>query len=124
MTKHDGTAPSALASTSSTQQKILLPGEEGRKPAAKLDYFPHNQYAFVWRNWSVVDKSRLAEVLQTNIKNVEQLIAFGDKLTVSGTSLENKAALFEYYRTDGAVLAMAGGYVVETGYDELVFRSV
>ena len=72
-TTPDGTTLSAILSADGSQQKIILPGEEGRKPAAKLDYFPHNQYAFVWRNWSVVDKSRLADVLQTNVQNVEQL---------------------------------------------------
>ena len=55
------------------QGKVLLPGEDGRKPALELDYFPHRQYAFVWRNWSVVDKSRLAEVLATSVENVEEL---------------------------------------------------
>lgn len=53
--------------------QIILPGEEGRKAAIELEYFPHRQYAFVWRNWSVVDKTLLAEVLQTTVKNVEQL---------------------------------------------------
>lgn len=55
------------------QGEVLLPGEDGRKPALELDYFPHRQYAFVWRNWSVVDKSRLAEVLATSVENVEEL---------------------------------------------------
>ena len=55
------------------QGQVALPGEEGRKAALELDYFPHRQYAFVWRNWSVVDKSRLAEVLSTSVENVEQL---------------------------------------------------
>lgn len=69
---------------------------------------------------SMTSKFALGESFASPIEDGEQLIAFGDKLTVSGTSLENKTALFEYYRTDGAVLAMAGGYVVETGYDELL----
>ena len=55
------------------QGEVALPGEQGRKPALEYDYFPHRQYAFVWRNWSVVDKSRLAEVLSTSVENVEQL---------------------------------------------------
>lgn len=63
----------SLCAQNQLAQNIVLPGEEGRKPAAVLDYFPHPQYAFVWRNWSVVDKSRLAEVLQTSVENVEQL---------------------------------------------------
>ena len=56
-----------------SQEQVALPGEEGRKAALELDYFPHRQYAFVWRNWSVVDKTRLAEVLSTSVENVEQL---------------------------------------------------
>ena len=56
-----------------SQEQVALPGEEGRKAALELDYFPHRQYAFVWRNWSVVDKTRLAEVLSTSVENVERL---------------------------------------------------
>ena len=51
----------------------LLPGEDGRKAAIELDHFPHREYAFVWRNWSVVDKHRLAEIMQTSVENVESL---------------------------------------------------
>lgn len=50
-----------------------LPGEEGRKPALDFSYFPHRQYTFVWRNWSVVDKIRLAEILGTSVENVDGL---------------------------------------------------
>lgn len=53
--------------------QILLPGEEGRKPPVSYDYFPHPQYTFVWRNWSVVEKDVLADVLQTTVGNVEAL---------------------------------------------------
>ena len=62
-----------LQAQTQAQPSIVLPGEEGRKAAITLDYFPHPQYAFVWRNWSVVDKNRIAEVLQTSVKNVESL---------------------------------------------------
>ena len=68
-------ADGSLALQQTAEPQIQLPGEAGRKPAVNLDYFPHRQYAFVWRNWSVVDKSRLAEVLQTSVKNVEELAA-------------------------------------------------
>lgn len=57
----------------SAQDVVPLPYEDGRKAALEFKYFPHRQYAFVWRNWSVVDKSRLAEVLSTSVENVEQL---------------------------------------------------
>lgn len=69
----EDSALSGILSDDEVQPKIILPGEDGCKPAAVLDYFPHNQYAFVWRNWSVVDKSRLAEVLRTSVQNVEHL---------------------------------------------------
>ena len=50
-----------------------LPDEDGRTPAVALPHFPHRQYAFVWRNWSVVDKARLAATLGTSVENVEAL---------------------------------------------------
>ena len=50
-----------------------LPNEDGRTPALEFSYFPHRQYAFVWRNWSVVEKGKLAEILGTTVENVEAL---------------------------------------------------
>ena len=50
-----------------------LPGEDGRKAAINYDHFPHAQYTFVWRNWSVVDKTKLAAILSTSVENVEAL---------------------------------------------------
>lgn len=50
-----------------------LPGEDGRKKALEFSYFPHPQYTFVWRNWSVVDKEKIASILGTSVKNVEEL---------------------------------------------------
>lgn len=61
------------ASSISAQQKTVMPGEDGNKPAINYEYFPDRQYAFVWRNWSVVDKARLAEVMATSVENVERL---------------------------------------------------
>ena len=60
-----------LCLNSTTAQK--LPDEDGRKPAIVFDYFPHRQYAFVWRNWSVVEKSKIATTLGTSVENVEAL---------------------------------------------------
>lgn len=57
----------------SAQDKIVMPGENGRKAAIDFDYFPSRQHAFVWRNWSVVDKHLLAEVMATSVENVEEL---------------------------------------------------
>ena len=54
-------------------QQVVIPGEDGRKKAIDYDYFPHRQYAFVWRNWAVVPKDKLAEILSTSVENVEAL---------------------------------------------------
>ena len=54
-------------------QQVVIPGEDGRKRAIDYDYFPHRQYAFVWRNWAVVPKDKLAEILSTSVENVEAL---------------------------------------------------
>lgn len=50
-----------------------LPDEKGKTPAIEFSYFPHPQYTFVWRNWSVVDKEKIAQILGTSVKNVEEL---------------------------------------------------
>ena len=50
-----------------------MPGEDGRTAPINYEYFPSRQYAFVWRNWSLVDKELLADVLQTSVSNVEKL---------------------------------------------------
>lgn len=58
--------------------KVVMPGEDGSKEAIDFDYFPSRQYAFVWRNWSVVDKSRLAEIMGASVENVEDMaVAMG-----------------------------------------------
>lgn len=57
----------------SAQNKIVMPGENGKKEAIDFEYFPSRQHAFVWRNWSVVDKHRLAEVMATSVENIESL---------------------------------------------------
>jgi hypothetical protein len=51
----------------------VLPGENGTKPAIVSDYFPSRMHAFVWRNWTVVPKEKLARVLNTSAKNVEEV---------------------------------------------------
>lgn len=63
----------SVCGTFAQQATIALQGEDGRKEAIEFKYFPHREYAFVWRNWSVVDKHRLAEVMQTSVENVERL---------------------------------------------------
>ncbi|MBE5868048.1 MAG: hypothetical protein E7293_03700 [Lachnospiraceae bacterium] len=49
---------------------IQLPQIKGR--AVKIEYFPTRMQAFIFRNWDIVPKERLALVLQTNVENVEK----------------------------------------------------
>ena len=55
------------------QNSSSMPGQNGRKAAVNYDYFPHRQYAFVWRNWAVVPKEKIAQILSTSTENVEKL---------------------------------------------------
>ena len=53
--------------------ETILPDEQGTTPAVEYPYFPGRQYAFVWRNWTVVPEKRIAEVLGTDVANVRKL---------------------------------------------------
>ena len=64
-----GLLPAVLFAQSSSS----MPGQNGRKAAVNYDYFPHRQYAFVWRNWAVVPKEKIAQILSTSTENVEKL---------------------------------------------------
>jgi len=49
---------------------------EGNAPAAlEFSHFPDRQHAFIWRNWNLVEPSRLAKVLGTSEQNVTALAA-------------------------------------------------
>lgn len=52
-----------------------LPGSGGEKPAISFDHFPSRLHTFVWRNWTVVPETRLAEVLGTTVENVRRVAA-------------------------------------------------
>lgn len=52
-----------------------LPGENGQKPALGCEPFPSREYAFVWRNWTVVPQTKLAEVLRASPEQVGQIAA-------------------------------------------------
>ncbi len=41
--------------------------------ALSIDYFPDRAHAFIWRNWPIVEASRLAEVLETTPDNVKAM---------------------------------------------------
>lgn len=66
-------AATLLLTSVSYAQQIAIPGENGRKEAIDYDYFPHRQYTFVWRNWTVVPKDKIAQILSTSVENVEAL---------------------------------------------------
>lgn len=55
--------------------EVALPGEGGEKPALGCEPFPSRLHAFVWRNWTLVPRERLAAVLGTSPENVAQVAA-------------------------------------------------
>ena len=52
-----------------------LPGEKGTAAAAEYSWFPSRQYAFVFRNWTLVSVGRMAKVMGTSAENVAALAA-------------------------------------------------
>ena len=54
---------SALAPFARVCAVTQLPGEVGMKPAISPAPFPDRMSAYVWRNWGLVGKGRLAEVV-------------------------------------------------------------
>lgn len=52
-----------------------LPSENGTKPAVEFSWFPSRQYAFVFRNWTLVPVERLAKVLETSVEKVTAIAA-------------------------------------------------
>ena len=56
-------AVSALAVSVAAAEPVPLPGEDGGKAAISPAPFPDRMSAYVWRNWGLVEKERLAEVV-------------------------------------------------------------
>ncbi len=52
---------------------IPLPGEGGEKAPLGHEPFPSRMHMFVWRNWTVVPQTKLAEVLRTTPENVAKI---------------------------------------------------
>ena len=52
-----------------------LPGEPAEKPAVTCAPFPDRMSAFVWRNWFLVPKARLAETVGAPVSGLEAIAA-------------------------------------------------
>ena len=53
--------------------QIPMPGEGTGPAALSFDHFPSRMHAFVWRNWPLVERERLADVLETSIENIDRV---------------------------------------------------
>ena len=60
-----------------------LPGENSGPAAIAFEHFPSRMHAFIWRNWPLVERKRLAAVLDTMVENVDK-IAFSMGLPPQG----------------------------------------
>ena len=52
---------------------VPLPGEGTGPAAMSFDHFPSRMHAFVWRNWPLVERERLAAVMDTTAANVDKV---------------------------------------------------
>lgn len=64
-----GTVTPSFAETNA----VTLPGEGTTRAAINYDYFPNRLHAFIFRNWPVVSKDKLAKILETTPENVEKI---------------------------------------------------
>ncbi|MDD3310281.1 MAG: hypothetical protein PHY69_10040, partial [Dysgonamonadaceae bacterium] len=64
---------SLLSAQNTSGQSIILPGEPSTIPAVDYVHFPSKMHAFVWRNWTMVPRSRLAKVLNTSETNIQKI---------------------------------------------------
>ena len=55
--------------------KAELPDSADFPAAVSFDHFPSRLHTFLWRNWTVVPETRLAEVLETSVENVRHVAA-------------------------------------------------
>lgn len=73
-----------FSANSQSSPKVEIPGENSKTPAIEYSHFPSRLHTFIWRNWTTVPVSRLAKVLQTTEKNVQEIA------TSMGLSKQNK----------------------------------
>ena len=82
---------SAEIALSSPDDFVKLPGEDGMKPAISPAPFPDVLSAYVWRNWFLVPKDRLASVVSAS---PEELTALAEEMGLP----PNPAVLAEWRR--------------------------
>ena len=66
--------PILLFAQNSAEKAMALPGQSSI-PAIEYVYFPGRMHTFIWRNWTLIPKSRLAEVLKTTEEDVQEIAA-------------------------------------------------
>ena len=65
----------ALACGATANPQRALPGEDGEKPALGAYPFPDRMSAYVWRNWGLVERERLAEVVGAKVDDLAAMAA-------------------------------------------------
>lgn len=62
-----------LASSDMFAQEALPKGSH--PPAIVFDHFPNRMFAFVWRNWNLVQPERMAKTIQCDVKDIFAIAA-------------------------------------------------
>ena len=53
-----------------TEDVKRLPGEDGKKAAISPAPFPDRMSAYVWRNWGLVDRAKLARIVGAPVEDL------------------------------------------------------
>jgi len=64
----------ATGTAALARAEVVLPAGSAPKPV-DVPHFPDRVHAFVWRNWSLVDPERMADLLGSSVDNVTALAA-------------------------------------------------
>lgn len=69
-----GAFPVAMMSrgTLASERKVTLPTGSA-PPALEFDWFPSRLHAFVWRNWGLVKRARMAKVVSARERDIERI---------------------------------------------------
>ncbi len=88
-----------------------LPGEDGAKAALLPEPFPDRMSAYVWRNWGLVEKARLADVVGAT---VEDLAAIAGQM-----GLEQDSVVLPEWRRKGYITIIRRNWHL-LPYDQLL----
>ncbi len=61
-------------------------------PALETPHFPNRLYAFIWRNWQLIELQHMAQLVDTSVENIEQIaLSMGlPKVVATSTTMRER----------------------------------